>query len=360
MKKVAYILPYLAGGGTETHVLELIKGFTGEYEITVLAPPGPRLKEFTRYDLKYISFTSFNDNLFKGLREFKQGIRKIIADQTEIVHIHAAHELVLLARLLLRKHKIPVIFTVHGYQQKFDYRLSSIFSNLFADEVITVSLAEKQELIKAGIKEEKLNLIYNGLTVPESYSVDNLPEPIISLVKAEKKIIGTVGRLEETKGIHVLINAFYELNNPDTHLLIIGRGSMEEKLKDQVEKLGLTSRVTFTGYSTRVHDYLEAMDIFVLPSFQEAFGLVCIEAMAHQLPVIATHVGGIPELVKEGETGIIVPPNDVSSLVDAIEKLLRDDELAEKMGKAGYDRYKKCFNIEVMLEKTRELYDQCI
>ncbi len=356
MEKIAYLLPYLEKGGTETHVLELIKGFQDKYDITLIAPPGPRLSEFEKYNISYFPFTSLNSNIFQGLGDLRKQLKKIKEINPGLIHIHAAHEYLLFSKLFLKG--TPVIFTGHGYHgnlNKFDYKMSSIFNNLWADEVITVSAAEEKLFLQAGIKGDKLNLIPNGISLPENYSAGNLPREI-QLIKENSNIIGTVARLEKAKGLTHLIKAFKKINREDNHLLIIGSGNLEKELKKQVRKLGLQKQVTFTGYVNNVHDYLELIDLFILPSLQEPFGLVCAEAMAHKLPVIASAAGGIPEIIEDQVTGLLVPPGNSNSLAGAVKKLLDNKPLARKMGRAGYERYKDYFTIRTFLDRTEEVY----
>ncbi|MEC9489299.1 MAG: glycosyltransferase family 4 protein [Halanaerobium sp.] len=357
MPQIAYILPYLESGGTETHVIELIKGLGKEYQTALFAPPGSRLTEFKELAIRFIPFTSLDKNPFRGLREFHKKLHDIAKD-VDLIHVHAAHELVLFTRLFLGRSDIPIFFTVHGYEKPFDYRLSSIFSNLFADEVIVVSAHEYRKMLNNGMKRRKLNLIYNGISLPERYSTDNLPSPMVELAGPGKKVIGTVARLDKNKGIHILLEAFHLLAEQGTHLLIIGEGELEEKLKQMAGKLRIADRIKFAGFVANTHDYYEAMDVFVLPTIGvEASGLAVMEAMAHGLPVISTEVGGIPELVRDGETGLLVPPGDAAALKGALERLVGDAGLAERLGKAGRQRYEQEFSAEVMVERVRELYE---
>jgi L-malate glycosyltransferase len=351
-KKILYILPYLDKGGTETHVLELIRGFNDKYELILLAPRGPRLPEFEKYDLRYYPFTQLNLNLIKGLKEFKDQLMTIKRLNPELIHIHAAHELILLTRFFIKD--IPIIFTVHGYHggfYKLNYKLSSFINNILAKEVITVSKAEKKLLLNTGIKEKKLNLIYNGVSIPGTDAKN-----MNIATKKSKLIIGTVARLERVKGINYLIKAFKKIYKPGLHLLINGSGSEEENLKEIVRKLAIEDNVSFTGYVNNVHDYFNIMDIFVLPSLLEPFGLVCVEAMAHKLPVIASETGGIPEIVEDKISGFIVPPGDSSTLATKIETLIQDSNLRKRMGEAGYLRFKNYFNIDIMINKTEMVY----
>ena len=358
MKNITYILPYLQKGGTETHVLELIKGFINEYEITLIAPPGSRLKDFQNYIINYLPFTDLNTNFLKGIRELKQNLNNLNSD---LVHIHAAHEFILFSRLFAVN--IPRIFTVHGYHQesssqKLDYKLCSFFNNLWSEKTIAISQAEKEVLLNAGINKEQLTLIHNGISLPGNYSKNNLSPKYLSLSNSNKTILGTIARLEKSKGLKYLIDSVNKINNDNYHLLILGSGSQEQKLKKQVKKLNLNRNITFTGFVHNVHDFLEIMDIFILPSLEESFGLVSAEAMAHKLPVIATRTGGIPEIVDDKTTGFLVPPQNSKILAAKISKLIKNKKQAAQMGTAGFQRYQKYFTLKQQIEKTKKIYEQ--
>ncbi len=139
---------------------------------------------------------------------------------------------------------------------------------------------------------------------------------------------------------------------------MVGDGPERPNLESQAEQLGLVDRVHFLGYQSDVTGILSYMDIFALPSFGEGFGLVLLEAMACSKPVVATDVMSIPEIVQQGETGLLVPAQDVSALAQALETLIGNPELRDRFGKAGFQRVKKKFAVERMVRKTTEVYQE--
>lgn len=360
MITIVYILPYLEKGGTETHVLELIRGFTKRnYNIILISPPGSRLSQFEKYKITYIAFETLNKNLFKGINSFKNALKKASKYKPDIIHVHAAAELIILTKLFIRN--IPIIFTNHGYPRNFsfiNYRISAFINNIFSKKIITVSDDEKTHMEKAGFNKKKCLLIYNGIEKPKNYSIDNLPKKVRKISQS-KTIIATVARLEKEKGISYLLQSLSKLKKKDVHLIIIGSGSYEEYLKNEAKILSIKN-ITFTGFISNIHDYLEIVDIFVLPSLQESFGLVCIEAMAHKIPVIAFSVGGIPEVIIDNTTGFLIPYLNIEMLADKIETLIKNKSLAKKLGEAGFKRYKKLFTLETMIQKTDKVYKKIL
>ncbi len=174
------------------------------------------------------------------------------------------------------------------------------------------------------------------------------------------QIVGVVGRLEPEKGHPTLIDAWPRVLRavPDAYLLIVGEGSRREALEHQVAELGIGSRVIFTGRRDDVPAVTAALDVAVLPSYREAQGLTILEAMALSRPVVASNVGGIPEMVEDGRTGLLVPPHDPEALAAAITRLLVDHPLADMLARAGHDLVHERFCLELMVRSIEDLYDE--
>jgi len=178
-------------------------------------------------------------------------------------------------------------------------------------------------------------------------------------------VVGYVGWLIPIKGVTYLVNAMAEVvhRHPNSLLLLVGKGDEkgeeEIRLKKQVENLGLADNVRFLGWRPDVDEIMGCFDIFVLPSLNEGMGRVLVEAMAAGLPIVASRVGGIPDLVKDGENGLLVPPADTSALEKAISSLLHDGARRKRMGKAGK---KMCgpYSAEAMVEQIDVLYTELL
>jgi glycosyltransferase involved in cell wall biosynthesis len=179
-------------------------------------------------------------------------------------------------------------------------------------------------------------------------------------------LFGTVTRLDPIKGNDILIEAMGRVlsRHPSARLLIVGDGSEETKLKEQCQSLNISDKVIFSGYCSNVSDFIHVMDVFVLPSFNEGMGRVIVEAMACGKPVIASRVGGIPELVNDGEDGMLVPVRDQEALARAMASFAEDREKAVLFGQRG--REKVCapltecgcekFSVEHSLHCVERLY----
>jgi glycosyltransferase involved in cell wall biosynthesis len=233
------------------------------------------------------------------------------------------------------------------------------------DRLIAVSRSIAAKLEREGRTGPPVSLIYNGVDL-ERY---DLQEPCCTLgseygFEPGTPLVGVVARLEVEKGHATLLEAWPRVLErvPDARLLIIGEGSRRRQLEGQARSLGLLGAqvpaVVFTGRRDDVPAVTAALDIAVLPSYREAQGLSILEAMALGRPVVASDVGGIPEVVQHGRTGLLVPPHDPASLADAIVRLLLDHPLADVLGRAGHDLVHERFCIERMVRATETIYDE--
>ncbi len=225
------------------------------------------------------------------------------------------------------------------------------------DRLIAVSKAIEHKLVDEGRTSVPVTLIYNGVdlqrydhqepccTLPEEYGM----EP-------GSQIVGVVARLEPEKGHPTLLEAWPQVLRavPDAYLLVVGEGSRRDALEAQARELRIAHRVVFTGRRDDVPAVTAALDVAVLPSYREAQGLTILEAMALSRPVVASNVGGIPEMIEDGVTGLLVPPHDPDALAAAIVRLLRDHSYADILARAGHDLVHDRFCIELMVRRGRD------
>jgi glycosyltransferase involved in cell wall biosynthesis len=229
------------------------------------------------------------------------------------------------------------------------------------DQLIAVSAMIERKLIDEGRTTTPVRRIYNGVdlsrydsqeaccTLPDEYGMEPGSE-----------IVGVVARLEPEKGHATLLEAWPLVlrSVPDVYLLIVGEGSRREALEAQARDLRIAHRVVFTGRRDDVPAVTAALDVAVLPSYREAQGLSVLEAMALSRPVVASNVGGIPEMITDGITGLLVPPHDPEALAGAIIRLLRDHPYADTLGRAGHDMVHDRFCIQLMVKAVEEIYEE--
>ena len=170
--------------------------------------------------------------------------------------------------------------------------------------------------------------------------------------------VGTVAHLSAEKGHRILLEAVAQIVSkfPAVVFVLVGRGELMPQLQEQVRKLDIEDHVIFTGFRNDSEALTKEFDIFCLPSLSEGLSSAILVAMANSLPVIATQVGGIPELVVDGETGLLVPPNDAHRLASALRQVLDSESLRRRMGQAARRRVEKNFTLKRKLDQTEQLY----
>jgi glycosyltransferase involved in cell wall biosynthesis len=227
---------------------------------------------------------------------------------------------------------------------------------------IAVSKAVKDDLIKLlkckNFSPDRIKIIYNG--IDDSRYLLPLDKDLRHSLKINKNafILGTVARLDPIKNQKMMIKALWIIRKkyPNIYLLIVGDGPERANLKSLAKELGLSSYVLFTGFKEDVHRYLKIFDIFLLTSFFEGMAITILEAMASNLPCIVTDSGGPQEIVKDGETGFIIPCDDEIALSEKIDLLFNDANLKKRMGEAGRKRFEEKFTMEKMFQSYKTIY----
>ncbi|TDY16671.1 glycosyltransferase involved in cell wall biosynthesis [Paraburkholderia sp. BL6665CI2N2] len=222
--------------------------------------------------------------------------------------------------------------------------------------VVAVSHYVRNYLISAGMQESRVETIYDGIVKPEPLAHSTLRDELG--LDPETVIAGIVAMLRGNKGHQDLIAAVKPLmsDRPHLHLVIAGEGGEFDKLRSIIGGLGLSHRIHLLGFRKDINNVLRGCDLFVLPTHQEALGQAFIEAMAMGLPVIGTHVDGVPELIDSGVNGLLVPPHDIEALRGALTRLIDDAPLRARFGLAGRIKTDSNFTVETMASETVDLY----
>ena len=371
-----HTLPIVSGSGINTFLS--MQGMDKTlYEVDLACAPGGRLIPLVEEN--HMEVRTFK-NMVQPLRPFKDTLALI--DLTaflrknpyHIVHTHNS-KAGFLGRLAAKLVGVPVIVhTVHGFAFHDEEPLwrQMLFRNLerlasrWSDRMIFIS----QPLIDWALKdhivgEDKITKIYSGIQLDKFHPVKSEEKDQIrskwSLQK-EEAVVGIVSKLWEGKGHTVLIEAFKLLKEKikDAKLVIVGEGYLYDELFRRVGNNGLRDSVLFTGFQMDVSEIIATFDVAVLPSFFEGMGRVILEAMAMEKPIVASRVGGIPDLIDEGINGLLVRPGDARELADALERVLSDNGLAKKLGKEGRKKIKDQFSADVMVRSIEKLYRELL
>jgi glycosyltransferase involved in cell wall biosynthesis len=221
-----------------------------------------------------------------------------------------------------------------------------------------VSDAVAQRLLAFGVPAEKIKTVANGIDVTAFERAHPLP-----LLKAEgSTVVGVVARLDLQKGFEYLLRAARELCKtfPDLKIVIAGEGPDRNAIEEIIEQYGLQSSVVLAGQQSNMPAVYAAMDIFVLPSLNEGLPMTVLEAMAASKPVIATRVGAIPSVIRDGENGLLVAPKDSEGLRNAVASLLNDPERRRRLGDQAHAWVSQNYTSEAMALKYREMYEEVL
>jgi glycosyltransferase involved in cell wall biosynthesis len=267
-------------------------------------------------------------------------------------------------RLLGRLAGVPVVIT-HEHWSSKDEREVWVDRLLYrlSDLILVPSEASKRTVIeREGIPAGRIKVAYNGVDPAVFKPTHDREETRRELsVSSGDLLVGTVGRLSPEKGgVDHLIRAVAEAReaHPSLKLLVVGDGPLRPMLEEVAREAALP--VIFTGTRQDVPRLLGALDLFVLPSLLEAMPIALLEAMATRLPTVATRVGGVPEIVRDGEDGLLVPPGDRTALAAAIDRLAGDPALRCRLAEAGQRRVLERFTIGGMVRRVENIYERLL
>ena len=299
--------------------------------------------------------------------------RFLQAWRADLVHCHAGVAGSILARLGAKLAGVPLISHVH-IENKFNdvlwiRRMQVWLDNMtthLTDEIVAISEDTRRSLIRQGISSRKVRVIRNGIRVDIDANGKNVEWARAALgIKGVGLVVGTVARLCPVKGQREFILAAGQVRNkfPDATFMIVGEdlefdGNYRAELERLSERLGLDGYVQFVGFRRDASRLMHAFDLFVLPSWIEGLPVTILEAMAAGKPVIATPVGGVAELVVDGETGLLVPPRDPERLAQTITAMLQTPVVARRMGSKGFERVRQQFSQGEMVGQVMGLYEK--
>lgn len=324
------------------------------------------------YELTSVKIIAVGNKISRdGLKDKLQYLRAlpklkktIEIEKPNIVHAHYATSYGLLGALS-RFH--PFVLSVWG-SDVFDFPQKSKIHRL----LVKYNLKKADKILSTSQVMAKETRLYTNKEIEVTpFGIDMeafKPREVNKLFKAEDIVIGTIKTLEEKYGIRYLIDAFKVLVDkyPELplKLLLVGGGSLENKIRDKIKNLGIENTVKLTGNVPfeEVVRYHNMIDIYVALSVldSESFGVAIVEASACETPVVVSKVGGLPEVVEDGITGIVVPKENVEKAAEAIEKLLLNKTLREQMGKAGRERVKKFYNWKDNVIQMIDIYNKVL
>lgn len=359
--KVLYVITSTGYGGAERLLLSHLKLLDQKeyhfYVCSLLDKPDDLQNEISKYaDITNLGLSNkFNPKVIPKLVKL---INKIKPD---IIHTHLFQARFYTAIASIFSESTILITHKHNNVNLRKHNIFVIFERLgitFYDKVVAISQAVAMSLKRYEfVPSKKIFILHNGIDIDKFNGI----KASRRISDKNQVVIGIVCRLEPQKGIIYLLLAVRIVlaKFPNVKLEIVGDGSLLEYLEEYSKNLGISNSVKFFGKFADVIPFYKRMDVFVLPSLYEGFGIVLLEAMASGIPIVATNVDGINEVVVDGESGILVPPKNPEAIADAVLKIIENDQLAERLIMRGYERAKS-FDIKEHVYKLHNFYKKLL
>jgi len=341
-------------GGAGRYVLSLLTqpAIADRFDTAVACPEGDLAAAVRRIGLPVFLYPGANTSFsWPALRSLTAHMRTW---RPQVAHTHGS----LAGRVAAALSGARIVYTKHGLaaaeEQAIQVRgagrlAKRLAVTLFAHRIVAVSEAVKRALVAQGADPGRVRVIPGGVDL-SAYGAE---APLVP------GVLGALGRLQTEKGFDVLLRALVELRG-EARLLLGGEGLLADELPRLAAELGVSHEVDFQGFVSDVPAFMAETGLFVLSSRSEGLGLVLIEAMAAGRPVVATRVGGVPEVVIDGETGLLVEPENPGALAAAVRRLLADPALAARMGQAGRRRAREVFSARRMADLTAAMYEELL
>ena len=355
--RILYVITSLGIGGAERLLLSHLKLLDHKrYEFHVCAlwnKPDDLVNDISYYS----TITSLGIKSRFSPSAITQLAKLIKQTKPDIIHSHLFQPRIYSAMAHIISNYGILITHKHNKVNPKKHNILIILemiSILLSKKVIAISNSVKTSLRKIElVRSKKIFVLHNGIDYQKFFKIADSNK----ILKVNPIIFGTICRLEPQKGISYLLLAmkFILTKFPSAQLEIVGDGSLQQELKELTEKLGISNSVKFFGKFTDVIPFYRRMNIFILPSVYEGFGIVLLEAMAAGVPVIATNVDGIREVVINGESGILIPPKNPEAIAEAILKLIENPQLVKKLVDGGLMR-SKSFDIKEHVMKLDNFY----
>jgi len=378
-KKIAYVVTPVEFGGAERVSLNFLKHVDRNkfqiYPILFFRPweaDSIFLKELKKenyvvYKIPVSMRASLNerDRLWL-VRCFKMLFLILLKERFNLIHTNGYFADIItipVAKVL----RIPVISTCHGFiEDGWKLKRSNRIDRMmlrFSDRVIAVSQGIKHELLKSGLRESRIDVVLNAVQTDTDQGIlmqDRYTKRRALDIGERDFVLGYVGRLSREKGIRYLLDAAGILFQRDipVRVLIIGDGPAKKDFELIARQKGWEDKVFFAGFQTDVKEWIPAMDVFVLPSLTEGTPMALLEAMACRIPIVASSVGGVPQIVDSGKDGILVAPGNPEELAAGVMNLYNNHSLRESFVEAAYQKARSTFDIKNWTETIESQYTE--
>lgn len=355
----------------EAHIASNLSASRRRKLDTILARRAQAMPNVILHDLPHIRWMP---SPIHDLRTFLDMVRLMRTERFDIVQTQAT-KIAIIGRLAAKMARVPIIIHFcHGWPFQFTLIPNWLRKTFLLMEKIAAKATDQfitcdHALLEAGLEHhlgtpDQFVVIRSGMDLDEFLNVQvDKAELRQSLgLPPDGPIVGTVMIFEAKKKPELIVQIAPEIIKavPDAHFLLVGDGEMMPVVRQLVEELGLQDRFVITGLREDVPELMALMDVFVHPAWYDVLPRAIVQAQATGTPVVATQIGGIPEVIRDGETGFLVPPRDLDALTEPVIRLLKDVELREKLGQAARESTSESFTVEAMVDAIENVYDQLI
>ncbi len=354
-------------GGPERQMLGLAHHLPETYQTLFLSfAEGGRCRQFLstarHHGFEAAALTYDTPRLWSAVREIADHLERFNADVL-CCHGYKAN---VLGRLAARRHKIPVVAVSRGWtSESFKVRLYERLDRFhlrWMDQVVCVSEAQAARVRRAGVRSERIRVIYNAIDPMRFHEPDaRYRAKLLRYFRQPRTyVIGAAGRLSPEKGFDVLIKAAESVlrEQPEAGFVLFGEGPQRADLQKQISAAGLGQNFILAGFRADLDRFLPHLDLLVLPSYTEGMPNVVLEAFAAGVPVVATAVGGTPEIVEDGTSGYLVSAGDAETMATRICQALDDPDELPEMGRRGRLRVQEKFGFVTQAELYRQLFEE--
>lgn len=294
-------------------------------------------------------------------------VRIIKRDEIRIIHLHG-YGATTFGRIAARICGIPAIVHEHMTEEKIpvSQSVADFVLSPLTTKAVAISNAVADFMVdKRFIARNKTEVLYNSIapSIGRADATNDRKRLIEELgIPGDRSIVGIVGRLDPVKGHTFFLDAAKQVleKTRQAQFVILGAGDLHDDLVEKSKQLGIDQHVSFLGHRRNIEEIVSLFDVYVSSSLEEGLGIANIEAMALRRPIVATRVGGVPELIDDGVSGILVPPKDPDSIARSILDILGDDELAVKLGENAARQYKERFELSAIARNLRHIYRDTI
>jgi len=370
-KKVLFVITKSNFGGAQRYVFDLATSFSTSYDVAVASGGTGILQEkLQEKNIRIIPLISLQRDVsvIKDIKSFFELIKIFKKEKPDIVHLNSS-KIGGLGGLAARIAGVPrIVFTGHGWafneKRPFLQKKAILFLHwvtiVLSHVTIAVSQKIKKDICTLPFISKKIKVVYNAVA-----PIDFLPRQTaremlgIASLPPNTLVLGTISELHKNKGLDIALRGFTEFRDkhPQSHFVIIGEGEERKNLETYITQNRLSKQVTLTGFVKDASRYLKAFDIFSLTSRTEAFPYVPLEAGLAELRVIASRVGGVPEVIGNGISGILIEPEKPSDFAAALVHVIEDPKNIH-LGKVLRTRVEKEFNHDTLIFHTKDVYEK--